>query len=78
MPKISSVTDPVPSVLLDRSAAENTLEIVVGFFTGDDAAALVKRDLIKAVHAALDTNPGKRAAHSGDLRTTGRVHRGTL
>jgi hypothetical protein len=48
-------------VLLDRSAADK-LEIVVGLSTGDDAAALVKSDLIKAVHAALDTHPAKLVA----------------
>jgi hypothetical protein len=41
--------------------AENALEIVVAFSTEDDTAA-VKSDLIKAVHAALDTEPGKPAA----------------
>jgi len=58
------LADPVPSVLLDRSAAENALEIVVAFSTADDVAALVKSDLIKAVHGALDTNPGKHLANS--------------
>jgi small conductance mechanosensitive channel len=58
------LADPAPSVLLDRSAAENALEIVVAFSTADDAIAAVKSDLIKAVHAALDTEPepGKPAA----------------
>jgi hypothetical protein len=58
------LADPVPSVLLDRSAAENALEIVVAFSTADDVAVLVKSDLIKAVHGALDTNPGKHLANS--------------
>ena len=58
------LADPVPSVLLDRSAAENALEIVVAFSTADDVAALVKSDLIKAVHGALDTNTGKQLANS--------------
>jgi hypothetical protein len=49
-------------VLLDRSAAENELEIVIGFSTDDAVAGLVKSDLIKAVHAAL--NPSKQIAHS--------------
>jgi small conductance mechanosensitive channel len=57
------LADPAPSVLLDRSGT-NGLEIVVGFATGDDVAALVKSDLIKAVHAALDANPSKRLAPS--------------
>ena len=56
------VADPVPSVLLDRSAAENALEIVVAFSTAEDEIAVVKSDLIKAVHAALDTELGKPAA----------------
>ena len=40
------------------------LEVVVAFYTGDDVAALVKSDLIKAVHAMLDANSGKQLAHS--------------
>lgn len=57
------LADPAPSVLLDRSAADG-LEIVVGFSTGDDVAALVKSDLIKAVHATIATHPSQRVAHS--------------
>ena len=53
--------DPVPSVLLDRRAVD-ALEIVAGFSTADDVAALVKSDLIKAVHTVLDTHPGKQGA----------------
>jgi small conductance mechanosensitive channel len=56
------LADPAPSVLLDRSAAENALEIVVVFSTAEDETAAVKSDLIKAVHAALNTEPGKPAA----------------
>jgi len=56
------LADPAPSVLLDRSAAENALEIVVAFSTAEDETAAVKSDLIKAVHAVLDTEPGKPAA----------------
>jgi hypothetical protein len=51
--------DPAPRVLLDRSAAENALEIVVAFSTAEDETAAVKSDLIKAVHAALYTEHGK-------------------
>ena len=58
------MADPVPTVLLDRSAAGNALEIVVEFSMDDDVASLVKSDLIKAVHAALDADPDKRVAHS--------------
>ena len=53
---------PAPSVLLDRSAAENAIEIVVAFSTAEDETAAVKSDLIKAVHAALDAELGKPAA----------------
>ena len=53
--------DPVPSVLLDRRAVD-ALEIVAAFSTADDVAALVKSDLIKAVHTARDTRPGKQGA----------------
>ena len=58
------LADPAPSVLLDRIAGENALEVVVAFYTVDDVAALVKSDLIKAVHAMLDANPSKQLAHS--------------
>ena len=53
--------DPVPSVLLDRRAVD-ALEIVAAFSTADDVAALVKSDLIKAVHTARDTRPVKQDA----------------
>jgi small-conductance mechanosensitive channel len=56
------LAEPVPSVLLDRSTAGNGLEIVIGFFTDDDVAGPMKSDLIRAVHAALDTVPGKWVA----------------
>jgi small conductance mechanosensitive channel len=58
------LADPVPSVLLDHSAAENALEVVVAFATGEDVAPVVKSDLIKAAHAVLDPNPTKPIAHS--------------
>ena len=53
--------DPVPSVLLDRRAVD-TLKIVAAFSTADDVAPLVKSDLIKAVHTALDAQPGQQSA----------------
>ena len=53
--------DPAPSVLLDRSGADNALEIVVSFSTDRDAA-VVKSDLIKAVHGALPVEVRRRAA----------------
>jgi len=58
------LTDPAPSVLLDRPAGD-ALEIVVGFYTTDDMAALVKSDLIKAVNAPLEADAGRRIAHAG-------------
>ena len=56
------LADPAPRVLLDRSAAENALDIVVAFSVADDETAAVKSDLIKAVHAALNTEHPKPAA----------------
>jgi small conductance mechanosensitive channel len=56
------LADPAPTVLLDRSATENALEIVVVFSTAEDETAAVRSDLIKAVHAALDAELGKSAA----------------
>jgi small conductance mechanosensitive channel len=58
------LADPAPSVLLDRIAGGNALEVVAAFYTGDDVEALVKSDLIKAVHAMLDANPSKQFPHS--------------
>jgi small conductance mechanosensitive channel len=57
------LADPAPSVLLDRCAGD-ALEIVVEFSTADDAAPLVKSDLIRAVHEKLDADREKRVAHS--------------
>ena len=56
------LADPAPSVLLDRSATENAIEIVAAFSTVEDETAAVKSDLIKVVHAALNPEPGKLAA----------------
>jgi small conductance mechanosensitive channel len=53
------LADPAPSVLLDRSAVENTIEIVVAFSTAEDTIAAVKSDLIKTVHAASYAEHGK-------------------
>ena len=53
------LADPAPSVLLDRSAAENTIEIVVAFSTAEDTIAAVKSDLIKAVHAVSYAEHGE-------------------
>jgi small conductance mechanosensitive channel len=47
------LADPAPKILLDRSAAENALEIVVAFSTPADETADAKSDLIKAIHDAL-------------------------
>lgn len=48
--------DPAPRMLLDRPTAEDAIDIVVGFSTAGETAA-VKSDLIKAVQAALTTEP---------------------
>ena len=47
--------DPVPTVLLDCRTVDK-LEIVATFSTADGVAAVVKSDLIKAVHTALDSH----------------------
>jgi hypothetical protein len=44
--------DPAPSVLVDRAASDAALQIVVSFAAGGDAA-VVKSDLIKAVHETV-------------------------
>jgi len=63
------LADPAPSVLLDRSAPEHALEIAVAFSTAEDETALVKSDLIKAVHAEIgETTP---VPHGGLRRAGG-------
>jgi small conductance mechanosensitive channel len=49
------LAEPAAKILLDRSATENALEIVVNFSTANDEVADVKSDLIQAIH---DTVPG--------------------
>jgi hypothetical protein len=56
------LADPTPSILLDRSAAEKPLDIVVAFATAADETGAVKSDLIKAMNGALDTETGNLAA----------------
>ena len=51
------LSDPAPTVLLDRDATDNALEIVVGFATAGDEVAAVKSDLIKSVHDILSIVP---------------------
>jgi small conductance mechanosensitive channel len=45
--------DPAPKVLLDRAGADNAMQIVVSFVPVGDAA-VVKSDLIKAVHEEVE------------------------
>jgi small conductance mechanosensitive channel len=59
------LADPPPKILLDRSAAENALEIVVIFSTANDEVADVKSDLIQAIHDALSAKTALGAAPSG-------------
>jgi small conductance mechanosensitive channel len=47
------LADPAPKVLLDRTAAENALEIVVAFATAGDDVAAVKSDLINEARIRL-------------------------
>jgi len=44
--------DPAPTVLLDRAAADGALQVVVNFAPAGGNAALVRSELIKAVHEA--------------------------
>lgn len=53
--------DPAATVLFDRTAAGNALEIVVTFSTLEGATAAVKSDLIKAVHGVLAAEPANGA-----------------
>lgn len=54
--------DPEPTVLLDYSAAENAVEIVVGFSTADGELPIVRSELIKAVYRELEIGLVKEAA----------------
>jgi hypothetical protein len=47
-------------VLLDHTADDSTIEIVVVFYTADNEIAVLKSDLIKAVHTAFDEMLEKR------------------
>jgi hypothetical protein len=47
------LADPAPRVLLDRSAADNALEIAVAFSTAGEPIDAVKSDLIKAAQTQL-------------------------
>jgi len=58
------LADPAPSVLLDRSAAENALEIVVAFSTAEDQTAAVKSDLIKAVQRRARSRARQSQPHA--------------
>jgi small-conductance mechanosensitive channel len=44
---------PAPSVMADRTTADNALEIVLAFSTADGETAKVRSDLIRSVHPAL-------------------------
>lgn len=54
------LADPAPSVLLDHTADDSTIEIVVVFYTADNEIGALKSDLIKAVHTAFDAMPDQR------------------
>jgi len=65
--KVRHVGDPVAVVIAETlEQAKDAAELVeVSYSTADDVAALVKSDLIKAVHNALDTRPGKQGGSAG-------------
>ena len=59
------LADPAPSVLLDHTADDSTIEIVVVFYTADNEVAIVKSDLIKAVHTVFDAVLGNKPTAEG-------------
>jgi small conductance mechanosensitive channel len=63
------LADPAPKALLDHSATDDAIEIVVVFATAADVAAEVKSDLIKAVKA-LDTAPSNQLQAEQPRRRT--------
>jgi hypothetical protein len=68
------LADPASGVLLDRSAAENAIEIVVAFSTAEDETVAVKSDLIKAVDKyAFDTALGGAPRDEESSRAKERV-----
>lgn len=60
------LANPGPSVLLDRAADGAALTIVAAYSTAGDETAVVKSDLIKAVHAAFDAVPDDQRPQSVD------------
>ena len=64
------LADPAPSVLVDHTADDSTIEIVVVFYTAEDEVVIVKSDLIKAVHTAFDAKPEKRPQAEQQRRGT--------
>src|SRR5215469_1116601 len=56
------LANPAPKILLDRSASENALEIVVAFSTPKDETADAKSDVIRAIHDALPVAPNGHAS----------------
>jgi small conductance mechanosensitive channel len=62
------LADPAPSVLLDHSADDSAIEIVAVFCTADDEIAIVKSDLIKAVHTAFDAVLAEEEPHAEQRR----------
>jgi len=51
---------PAPTVFFDRGGADNALQIVVTFAPSGDVAAVVKNDIIKSVHEALEMQPDRQ------------------
>jgi small conductance mechanosensitive channel len=52
------LADPPPTVLLDNSDVERTIEIVATFSTVEDETPIVKSDLIRAAHTEFETRLG--------------------
>jgi small conductance mechanosensitive channel len=57
----SIAQDPAPTILLDRTAAENALEVVVGFKLTAGDPPIIRSALIRAVHDALFEAPAPAA-----------------
>jgi len=51
---------PAPTVFFDRGGADNALQIAVTFAPSGDVAAVVKNDIIKSVHEALEMQPDRQ------------------
>ncbi len=64
---------PPPTVLLDRNATDNALEVVVTFASAGGDAPLIKSDVIQSVHDKFETSRTKDTRLGGPERLSARA-----